>query len=332
MTSTSRNWPEKPFSLITSTTDLKSIDRLPSDSLGRSEAVRVARLMAQTHNTIFRAFNAIYNQADSIDPSNKRDVTSFTTFATFAIDFLENHHRCEELVFFPMLEAQAGIPGMMANDVKQHRAFEEPLAELRDYLRKVHDGTDTLDAAVLRTCIDILAPELERHLRDEIPSILAAGVHLSDDAMAACYKALHDEAEGTTDPFKIGPLVMGCQDNTLLLDGLHIQFPQLPFRFAPHLVHLIVSRRYADVWRFCPSTFFGEPRDTEFSTPKVESGCRKASTEEKFRNFRVAALRQLLTGAIQLAVLILVLNLMLAACRTWPQELSWLGRYLVVLE
>ena len=65
-------------------------------------------------------------------------------------------------------------------------------------------------------------------------------------------------------PPRIGPLVMGSQDNTLLLDGQRIQFPELPFALAPYLVDHIVSRKYAGAWRFCPSTFHGQPRETEF--------------------------------------------------------------------
>jgi hypothetical protein len=57
---------------------------------------------------------------------------------------------------------------------------------------------------------------------------------------------------------------MGCQDRTLLLDGQRIQFPELPFALAPYLVDHIVSRKYAGAWRFCPSTFHGEPRETDF--------------------------------------------------------------------
>lgn len=63
---------------------------------------------------------------------------------------------------------------------------------------------------------------------------------------------------------RIGPLVMGCQDSTLLMDGYRIQFPELPFKLAPYAVEHIVSRRHANAWRFCPSTFHGEPRETEF--------------------------------------------------------------------
>lgn len=197
-TPTRQAWHGKPFSLITATPYLRYFSALPAGQ----DAVRVARLMALTHNTVFRALNSVYVQADAVDPLNIRDVVSFTSFATFAIDFLENHHQCEELVFFPMLEAQAGVPGLMGNNVEQHRAFDLPLGALRNYLDSARRGRTALDAASLRDRIDALAPALECHLHDEIPSILAAGTRMSDEAMSACYKALHDEAEGTTDIFK----------------------------------------------------------------------------------------------------------------------------------
>ena len=63
---------------------------------------------------------------------------------------------------------------------------------------------------------------------------------------------------------RMGPLVLGCQDHGLLLDGKRIQFPELPFALVPYIVDWFMYRRYAGAWRFCPSTFHGQPRDTPF--------------------------------------------------------------------
>jgi hemerythrin-like domain-containing protein len=191
-------WPEQPFQLISSTSCHILAPALPKTH----HAVRVAQLMALTHNTIFRAFNAIYHQARAIDPSNNRDVTDFVTFATFAVAFLDNHHQCEELIFFPMLEAQSKSPGLMATNVGQHRAFDASLRALRQCLEDVRTATAPFNASELRARIDELAMPLERHLRDEIPSLLEVGQRVGEQTMRVCYKALHDEAEGTTDPFK----------------------------------------------------------------------------------------------------------------------------------
>lgn len=195
-----RTWPEQPFTLITTT----SHDTLAPSLPGSHHAVRVAQLMALTHNTIFRAFNAVHTQVTSIDPTNAKDVTDLLTFLSFAIAFLDNHHTCEELVFFPMVEAQAGMPGLMAKNVEQHRAFDDTLHALRDYVEQVQVGGVRLDAGALRAKIEDLAVPLGQHLRDEIPSLLALGADekVSEEVLKTCYKALHDEAEGTTDPFQ----------------------------------------------------------------------------------------------------------------------------------
>jgi hemerythrin-like domain-containing protein len=193
-------WPEQPFALITTTSHGNIAPSLPD----AHHAVRVARLMALTHNTIFRAFNAVHTQVAAVDPSNATDTADLLAFLTFTIAFLDNHHQCEELVFFPMVEAQAGIPGLMSQNVEQHRAFDATLDSLRDYITQVQSGEALLDAGVLRSRIEALAVPLGQHLRDEIPSLLALGADgcLSEEAIRLCYKALHDEAEGTTDGFQ----------------------------------------------------------------------------------------------------------------------------------
>jgi len=195
-----RTWPQQPFTLITTTSHHILAPSLPSSH----HAVRVARLMALTHNTIFRAFNAVHAQVVSVNPANSKDVADLLAFLSFAIAFIDNHHTCEELVFFPMVEAQAGVPGLMATNVEQHRAFDDTLHALRDYVKQVQVGGERLDAGALQAKMEDLAVPLGRHLRDEIPGLLALGVdeRISEEAVRTCYKALHDEAEGTTDPFQ----------------------------------------------------------------------------------------------------------------------------------
>ena len=77
------------------------------------------------------------------------------------------------------------------------------------------------------------------------------------------------------DASRIGPLVLGCQDKSFRVDGVDVQFPVLPFRLVPYLVEHIVFRRYAGAWRFCPSTFHGEVRETEFFKFGGGAGVRK---------------------------------------------------------
>ncbi|KAM7194027.1 hypothetical protein V8F20_008123 [Naviculisporaceae sp. PSN 640] len=275
--SASPRWPETPFTLI------KNV--FPSDSVSvekndrpDDKTIHVARLMALTHNTIFRALNAVYTQCVLISPDDTRSVTDLLTFTKFTLWFLEHHHRYEETVFFPMLEARGPYQGMMQPDVAQHKAFGNALQDLAEYVdQKLQDLTFScceasqgrfsqamFDAQKLRKKIDALAGPLERHLHEEIPRLLEVGKLIGGDNMEICYKALHDEAERTTNPYEFGPLVLGSQDNSLKIDGLDIQFPVLPFSWAPYIVQLIVSWKHAGAWRFCPSTFHGEPRGTEW--------------------------------------------------------------------
>ena len=52
---------------------------------------------------------------------------------------------------------------------------------------------------------------------------------------------------------------MGCQDKNFILDGEKRIFPQVP-AIVPYIVHLVLSGRHRDVWRFNPSTLYGAPR------------------------------------------------------------------------
>ncbi|KAM7216537.1 hypothetical protein V8F06_008065 [Rhypophila decipiens] len=291
--STTRQWPETPFTLIRTVYSTNEA----SDTSSDAKTIHVARLMALTHNTIFRALNAIYTQS-SLVPSGGSDpqaVKDLLTFTKCTIAFLQNHHKCEELVFFPMLEAQASRPGMMSVDVEQHRAFEDSLHDLEVYVAlgleslagkgdKARKAEWEFNAQDLRSKMDALAEPLSKHLHEEIPRLLEVGKLVSGYTLETCYTALHDEAEWTTDAFEIGPLVLGCQDRTLKIDNQEIQFPVLPFSWAPHLVQHIVARKHAGAWRFCPSTFFGEPKGTEWfslngtTTTRNEYGKNKRSS------------------------------------------------------
>jgi hemerythrin-like domain-containing protein len=191
---TAVSWPEEPFRLI-ATTDAWSYPTSPA-------AARVARLMALTHNTIFRALNAVYHQCGAVQPEKAKDVRDLAMFTTFALDFLDNHHKVEETVFFPMLEAQTRIPGLMAENIQQHRAFDCALGRLRKYIERLKTGVAFLDALELKRLIRELAEPLERHLNDEIPTLLRIGNVLDDKTIEICYKAMHAEAEGTTDPYR----------------------------------------------------------------------------------------------------------------------------------
>lgn len=58
------------------------------------------------------------------------------------------------------------------------------------------------------------------------------------------------------------PLALGCVDKTYE-GGIHKDFPPFPF-FVPYIVHYWYSRKFAGAWRFCPSDFWGRPKELYF--------------------------------------------------------------------
>jgi hemerythrin-like domain-containing protein len=73
--------------------------------------------MALVHNVIILGYNSIYQQAPHINPSDVRD---FIGYSLAWIEMVLGHHRSEEEVLFPMIEAGAGVPGLMDADKEEH--------------------------------------------------------------------------------------------------------------------------------------------------------------------------------------------------------------------
>ena len=116
-----------------------------------------------------RSLNAIYLQATSI--ASPTDVADFLVYCQCWYETLEHHHRVEEDFFFPELEKRLKKPGIMDQNVDQHRAFHDKLDmwgkkcyELRP---EEYDGIEFLKM------IDDFTDPLLRHLHDEVESLEA---------------------------------------------------------------------------------------------------------------------------------------------------------------
>jgi hemerythrin-like domain-containing protein len=188
------SWPETPFKLISSTGALSS-PHISPDHYCRKNAV----IMAQTHNTIFRGFNAIYHQAPLVSPGTQ-DAEDLLFYCMVVHDFLEAHHTAEETTYFPAIEKTAGIKGLMENNVEQHKAFEEAVWRFRVYALTTTRWTYRADE--LRHLIDQLAEPLERHLHDEIPSILDLHSKVDSTALERIYSDMHHTAEKHSDKWR----------------------------------------------------------------------------------------------------------------------------------
>ena len=60
--------------------------------------------------------------------------------------------------------------------------------------------------------------------------------------------------------------MLGSGDNTFLLDGKTISYPDYPF-FVPYLAKYVLSKRLTGAWLFNPSDLFGKPRPLAFANP-----------------------------------------------------------------
>ena len=129
----------------------------------------MASKMAHTHNCIIRGINSIFLQAPHVHASV--DIADLLFFSKVWCDWVAHHHRLEEEHMFPQWEHLIGKPSFMQQNIEQHNAFEPGLNRLHEYATRT-DPTN-FDAEILRNIINDFATVLQRHLSDEIETLLA---------------------------------------------------------------------------------------------------------------------------------------------------------------
>lgn len=76
--------------------------------------------MALTHNILIRGMNAMYLQCEYITPSTASD---FMTFCQCWSEMLHNHHECEEMAYFPVIEKAVGEVGLSESNLDEHEVI-----------------------------------------------------------------------------------------------------------------------------------------------------------------------------------------------------------------
>lgn len=132
-------------------------------------AVWVAREMTCAHNCMLRCLNSIYQQC--IYVKEPEDIQDLLTYMGFWYDWIHEHHDGEESIFFPMIEELSGEKGIMEANIHQHRAFDDGLKEIGVYAKEI--TVEEFDGSKVRLILDRIGPVLERHLSDEIATLLA---------------------------------------------------------------------------------------------------------------------------------------------------------------
>jgi hemerythrin-like domain-containing protein len=243
--------PETPFRLISST-GATTIPGIPHDHY----CVKNARIMAQTHNTFFRALNSIYQTSISIR-AGTQEASDFLSYCRIVYEFIHSHQCHEESFFFPTIERETGISGLMDENIAQHKAMDSGLEAFRSYAEKT--PSSSYSGVTLRSIIDSFAPAFESHNHAEISTILSLHSKISSSALQKIDEEFRSHAEKESDMFKAGPLVLGCQDNTFIIDDDIYPFPSVPF-IVKVIVDLVLSRKHGGVWRFNPCSIYGRPR------------------------------------------------------------------------
>jgi hypothetical protein len=155
--------------------------------------------MAMTHNTFFRALNAIYHQAPLIVPGTQ-DAVDFLAYCGVAYDFIHHHQITEELHYFPEIERVAKIPGLMETNVLQHQLMDAGLEKFRRYAETTHK--DAYNGEELRSIIDGFAVAFEEHNHAEIDTILSLHDNIDSDVLKDIEQRMRYLAEKHSDIFK----------------------------------------------------------------------------------------------------------------------------------
>jgi hypothetical protein len=212
--------------------------------------------MAQTHNTFFRALNNIYQLATSVIPATK-DCDDFLLYCRIVFDFIHTHQCHEESIFFPAIETETVIAGLMSKEVVEHEAMDEAFSAFGSYINKI--PSSQFSPSQLRRLIDAFAPAFEAHNHAEIATLISLYDKIDSGALKRIDESFRAHAEKESDMFKAGPLVLGCQDKTFIVDDDLFAFPAVPF-VVKIVVDLVLSRKFSGAWRFNPSSMYGTPR------------------------------------------------------------------------
>lgn len=208
--------------------------------------------MALAHNVIIRGMNAIYLQCEFVTPENAH---AFMIFCQCWSEFIHNHHACEEVTYFPIIEKQIGLEGITESNLEQHDAFLHGLERFDDYIAR--STPETFSGLVLIRILDTFAATLQNHLTDEVVWILSLKQYpqldiTSIDAQHAQYVRAHQNNT------RIIPFLFTNHDMSYE-DGIHDWWPGFskPKDFFLRYLCTFVNRA---AWQYSSCSYGGKPK------------------------------------------------------------------------
>lgn len=129
----------------------------------------MAQQMALSHNVILRGMNASFNQCLGVQPGTT-EAHDFLLFNQCLFEILQQHHDVEETYMFGEIERLTKIDGIMDQNIQEHKDFHDDLERFRKYVFETAAGD--YDGQTLKAMLEGFGKTVEKHLHNEIPSLL----------------------------------------------------------------------------------------------------------------------------------------------------------------
>ncbi|KAI9167117.1 hypothetical protein HJFPF1_03241 [Paramyrothecium foliicola] len=262
-TESSKQWADGPFKLISSAA---SGDTKENPVKG---ARRMAVEMSIVHNWIIRGINSVYVQCENVAArGTAKDKADFANYAKAWSDLIEEHHHTEETLFFPEVNALAGVPGLMDGNVDEHKLFHDGLGTYREYVDKIRNRGEELDGAKLRGIIDSFMPAVQDHLHHEIGTLVGLEKYSEKADWADWFskkvqQIIGNSMKDSVYRADVFPLSFVLHDGTYE-DSIWAAYPPIPWLMQVLLRFMFMGKR-KDWWRFAPCGFYSNPRELPFA-------------------------------------------------------------------
>ncbi|KAH6657007.1 hypothetical protein BKA67DRAFT_177335 [Truncatella angustata] len=215
-------WADAPIKLITTPQfETKQTDIFTTG----------ATHMALLHNSIFRGYNSIYQQAPHVQPADKSD---FIGYALTWHKFVKSHHDDEEENLFTKVEQVLDDKTIWAETIQEHEAFLGGLAKFESYLRSLN-APSAFDGAELQKIMSSFQEPFDQHFHHEIVTITSLKDHPNspkpgspeEAAASATFKTWGKSTVTKAGTLDVVPFFLLNLDGTVE-DGLWANWPPIP--------------------------------------------------------------------------------------------------------
>ncbi|KAI2628171.1 hypothetical protein GGS21DRAFT_528061 [Xylaria nigripes] len=245
-------WADAPLKLITT----------PQYTTKKTDIFTTgATHMALLHNSIFRGYNSIYQQAPNIKDAEKVD---FIGYALTWFKFVKSHHDDEEVSLFTKVEEVLDDETIWEDTHKEHESFMPGFVQFGKYLRLLSSPKE-FSGTELRKIMDAFQAPFEKHFTNEIATIADFANHPNapkpgskEEAEAALvFKTWGKSTVTKAGTFDVVPFFLHNLDGTVE-DGMWAHWPPIPAPIRWGLVN--IGGAYHNRWWKFSSCSGGKPR------------------------------------------------------------------------